>query len=244
MPRERADIILVTSGLCETRAQAQRLILAGQVRSGPDQVVRKPGQLFPADAQLHVHTPLPYVSRGALKLLPALELFAPDVTGKTALDVGASTGGFTDLLLQRGVRRVYAVDVGYGQLHYRLRTDPRVVSLERVNARRLTREHVPEPIDILTVDVSFISVTKILPACAALLVPRALAFILVKPQFEAGKAEVKRGGVVRDEAVRERCIDSVTDFAVTACRWTSLGVSASPIKGPKGNQETVAIFRA
>jgi len=243
-PRKRVDVLLVERGLCESRSRAQRLILAGQVRNGPDHVVSKPGTELPVDAELQVVESCPYVSRGAYKLLPALDAHRPALDGAICLDIGASTGGFTDLMLQRGAARVYAVDVGYGQLHLRLRQDSRVVCLERTNARRLGADQIPEAADILTADLSFISVTKVLPACARFLKPDAWAFVLVKPQFEAGRREVGKGGVVRDEAVRKRCVKAVCMFAEHELGWRVVDVIPSPIRGPKGNQEYVAVFRA
>ena len=217
--------------------------MAGAVRSGPDQVVRKAGEMLPPDCELRIVSPSPFVSRGALKLAAAVDAHSPGLEGTVALDVGASTGGFTDLLLHRGAKRVYAVDVGYGQLHQRLRDDPRVVCLERTNARYLDDSIIPEPIDVLTIDVSFISVCKILPGCARLLKPDAWAFVLVKPQFEAGRREVGKGGVVRSQEIRERCVEDVCRFAEDALKWASVGVVPSPVKGPKGNQEYMLVFR-
>lgn len=243
MDKQRADQLVAERGLAESRTDAQRLIMAGRVTIGADECVRKPGQLLPVDADLRVTPADDYVSRGAYKLLAALEAFTPVLTDAVALDVGASTGGFTDVLLRRGVRRVYAVDVGYGQLHYRLRQDARVVCLERVNARQLSAEFIPEPVDVMTADVSFISLTKVLPACRPLLRPGAWAFVLVKPQFEAERHEVGKGGVVRDEAVRQRCVDGIVAFAEGTLGWQPVGVVPSPIAGPAGNREFVAAFR-
>lgn len=243
MPRKfRADILLQKNGLCESRSQAAKLILAGRVRIGADHVIKKTSEMVADDADLNVVLPYPYVSRGAEKLLGGLEAFPWDVTDKTVLDIGASTGGFTDLLLQRGVREVYAVDVGYGQLHAKLRQNPRVISLERTNARHLTRELLPEKIDLLVGDVSFISLTKVLPPCAPLLADNARIYILIKPQFEAPRADVGKGGVVRDPAIRQACVDKITAFAEDTLHWTLIGTTPSPIKGPKGNQETIAVF--
>ena len=240
----RADQLAVEQGLCESRSLAQRLIMAGEIRLGPDTPVRKPGQLLDAATELMLVAPPPYVSRGAFKLKAALDAWQPPVAGQVALDLGASTGGFTDLLLQSGAAKVYAVDVGYGQLHDKLRRDTRVVSLERTNARDLSREVIPEPIGILVGDVSFISLTKVLPPCVPLLAPGAWIMVLVKPQFECERGEVGSGGVVRDEAVRQRCVDKIVAFAQVELGWTSVGVVPSPIKGPKGNQEYVAGFQA
>jgi 23S rRNA (cytidine1920-2'-O)/16S rRNA (cytidine1409-2'-O)-methyltransferase len=241
--KKRADQLVVEQGLCESRTQAQRLIQAGQVRIGDDQVVNKPGALLPEETVLQVLEPCPYVSRGAYKLVNALDLFSPPLAGMVALDVGASTGGFTDLLLQRGVRQVFAIDVGYGQLHFKLREDPRVVNIERTNARHLSREQVPDPVDLLVSDVSFISLTKVLPACAPLIKPGGWVFVLVKPQFEAKREEIGKNGVVRDEVVQRRCVEEVAGFAEREFGWRRLGVVESPIKGPKGNQEYIVAFR-
>jgi len=243
MSKQRADHLLAERGLAPSRTEAQRLIMAGRVTLGADQAVRKAGQLLAEDADLRVKPADDYVSRGAQKLLAALEAFRPDLHDAVGLDIGASTGGFTEVLLRHGARRVYAVDVGYGQLHYRLRQDARVVCLERVNARHLPASLVPEPIDVMTADVSFISLTKVLPACAPRLRPGAWAMLLVKPQFEAGRHEVGKGGVVRDEAVRQRCVEMILAFARERLGWESVGVIPSPIAGPAGNREFVAVFR-
>jgi 23S rRNA (cytidine1920-2'-O)/16S rRNA (cytidine1409-2'-O)-methyltransferase len=239
----RADVLLVELGLAESRNVAQRLIMAGEVRLGPDDLVRKPGQMLPEDAPVSVDDAERYVSRGAHKLLRGIEEFEPELAGAVALDIGASTGGFTDVLLRHGVAKVYAVDVGYGQLHLRLREDSRVVCLERTNARDLTAEVIAEPIDVLVGDVSFISLRKVLPPCAPFLRRGAWVLVLVKPQFEAGREEVGRGGVVRDPAVRQRCVNEIRDFGVKEFGWTPQGVVPSPIKGPKGNQEFILVFR-
>lgn len=243
MARERADIVMVRQGLAESRTRAQLAIREGRVRIGSDHVVRNPSDLVDPGTSLTVTALSPYVSRGAYKLLPALDRHLPDLGGLVALDLGASTGGFTDLMLQRGAARVYAVDVGHGQLHLKLRLDPRVVCLEGVNARHLEPAQVPEPVDVLTADVSFISVAKVLPPAAKLLKPGGWAFVLVKPQFEAGRQAVKKG-VVTLAAVRQSCVDEVVRFASTDLRWTHVDTVASPIKGPKGNQEFIAVFRA
>ncbi len=243
MAKTRADILLVELGLCESRTQAQKLILAGLVRTGPDAVVGKASDQYPPETEFIIETPCPYVSRGAYKLLAALEAFQPPLSGLVALDVGASTGGFTDLMLQRGVRKVYAVDVGHGQLHIKLRQDPRVVNLERVNSRNLDASQIPEPVDLLVADVSFISLRIALPSPAAFLKSGGWAMVLVKPQFEAGRTEVGKGGVVRDEAVRQRCVEDVCAFAEAKLGWTKVGVVPSPIKGPAGNQEYIAVFQ-
>ena len=204
--------------------------------------VRKPGQQLDEITRLVLSAPPQYVSRGAGKLLAAIEAFQPELQGVTALDLGASTGGFTDVLLQHGAAKVYAVDVGHDQLHEKLRNDPRVVSLEGVNARDLDATLIPDPIDVLVADVSFISLTKVLPPCVPLLKPRAWAIVLVKPQFEAGRQDIGSGGVVRDEAVRQRCLDAIIAFAQNDLHWTLVGTLPSPVLGPNGNQEFLAAF--
>ena len=205
--------------------------------------VRKPGQQLEETTRLVLSAPPQYVSRGAGKLLAAIEAFQPELQGVTALDLGASTGGFTDVLLQHGASKVFAVDVGHGQLHEKLRNDPRVISLEGLNARDLNDTIIPEPIDILVADVSFISLTKVLPPCAPLLKSHAWAIVLVKPQFEAGKRDIVSGGVVRDESVRQRCLDTIIAFAQNELHWTLVGALPSPVLGPNGNQEFLAAFR-
>jgi 23S rRNA (cytidine1920-2'-O)/16S rRNA (cytidine1409-2'-O)-methyltransferase len=232
--RVRLDQLLVQRRLVETRERAQSLILAGVVRVDGAPATR-PAQSVLTDAAVELETKGPeYVSRGALKLKKALDTWAIDPSGMVALDIGASTGGFTDLLLRRGARRVYAVDVGYGQLHYKLRSDPRVVSMERTNARALTR--LPEPPDIAVVDVAFISLRLVLPPVFELVKPDAPVVALVKPQFEAGREHVHKGGVVRDPAVhRQVLMDLVHWSSSQPCRITD--IVASPIKGPAGNVE-------
>jgi 23S rRNA (cytidine1920-2'-O)/16S rRNA (cytidine1409-2'-O)-methyltransferase len=227
--KKRLDVLLVERGLAESRTQAQALVLAGRV-PGHD----KPGTQVDESAPLEVEAPPPYVSRGGHKLAHALDVFGVDPTGRDCLDVGASTGGFTDVLLQRGAARVAAVDVGYGQLHERLRSHPRVEVLERTNVRAL-RELPFEP-DLIVCDVSFISVRLALPPALALARPGWEAVVLVKPQFEAGRAEVRRGGVVRDVGVRRRVVREV---AAAALGWGGEAVAAvdSGLPGPKGNRE-------
>jgi 23S rRNA (cytidine1920-2'-O)/16S rRNA (cytidine1409-2'-O)-methyltransferase len=227
--KKRLDVLLVERGLAESRAQAQALVLAGRV-PGYD----KPGHQVPEDAELRVETPPPYVSRGGEKLANALAQLHVELDGRDAIDVGASTGGFTDYLLQHGVRRVIAVDVGYGQLHPRLRGDERVTVLERTNARDLTE--LPFRPDLLVADVSFISVETALPPVLRLLLPGWDAIVLVKPQFEAGRGEVGKGGVVRDPGVHRRVLRRVVDAAL---EWggTTVGVVDSRLPGPKGNRE-------
>ena len=227
--KKRLDVLLVERGLAETRSQAQALVLAGRVAG-----YAKPGTQVDEDAELEVAAPPPYVSRGGEKLANALDAFGVDPAGRDCLDVGASTGGFTDVLLQRGAARVIAVDVGYGQLHERLRGDPRVTALERTNVRELAE--LPHAPDLVVCDVSFISVRLALPPALALAKPRWEAVVLVKPQFEAGRAEVGKGGVVRDIAVRRRVVREVAEAAL-AWGGETVGVVDSGLPGPKGNRE-------
>lgn len=244
MRRVRLDKALVDRGLAPTRQRAQALIMAGAVEVAGVPVI-KAGSLLAADAEITLKQPdHPYVSRGALKLLPALDEFGIDPTGKVALDIGASTGGFTDLLLSRGATRVYAIDVGYNQLAYKLREDPRVVVLERENIRHLDPAKVPEPADLAVIDVSFISLTLVLPKVIELLGPGAKPIIaLCKPQFEAGREHVEKGGVVRDPAARQHAIDKVTAFAIASGMSVEGGIE-SPIRGPAGNLEHLLLLRS
>ncbi|HEY6962165.1 MAG TPA: TlyA family RNA methyltransferase [Gaiellaceae bacterium] len=230
MPKKRLDVLLVERGLAESRSQAQALVMAGRVPGHA-----KPGEQVDETAPLEVLAPPPYVSRAGHKLANALDAFAIDVAGLDCLDVGASTGGFTDVLLQRGAARVIALDVGYGQLHSKIRDDPRVVVMERVNARSLTE--LPFPPQLVTCDVSFISVKLALPPALALARPGWQAVVLVKPQFEAGKAETPKG-VVRDDEVRRRVVREVA-AALVACGGEPVGVVDSGLPGPKGNRELV-----
>jgi 23S rRNA (cytidine1920-2'-O)/16S rRNA (cytidine1409-2'-O)-methyltransferase len=237
--KERLDLLLVERGLASSRQQAQRLIMAGQVRVG-DRFVDKPGTQLPATAEVTVEGGLPYVSRGGFKLAAALDAFELDVAGWTVADVGASTGGFTDCLLQRGAARVYAIDVGYGQLAWKLQQDPRIVIIDRTNARYL--ERLPEPVDLATIDVSFISLRLILPAVAGWLqagTSESRIVALIKPQFEAGRKQVGKGGVVRDPAVHRTVLEEIVGW--TADRGLGLlGLIRSPITGPAGNVEFLA----
>ena len=236
MSKMRADQLLVARGLAESRTRAQALILAGNVFAG-DKRVAKAGDMLAEDAALTVKgRDHPWVSRGGVKLDHGLTHFRFDVMGAVALDVGSSTGGFTDVLLNRGASKVYAVDVGTNQLAWKLRSDPRVVVHERTNARDLTAAIIPEPIDIVVCDASFISLTKVLHAALDLARPGAKLMALVKPQFEAGREEVGKGGVVRDALVHERVCRQAADW-VRSKGWTVLGVEASPITGPEGNVE-------
>jgi 23S rRNA (cytidine1920-2'-O)/16S rRNA (cytidine1409-2'-O)-methyltransferase len=235
--RQRADQLLVDRGLADSRTRAQALILAGAVRQG-DRRVDKPGALLPGDADLAVKgADHPWVGRGGVKLAHGLDAFGMSPEGAACLDLGASTGGFTDVLLSRGAARVYAVDVGHGQLAWKLRSDSRVVVLERTNARHLTPLQVPEPVDVIVCDVSFISLLTVLPPALALAAPGARLAALIKPQFEAGKGQVGKGGVVRDPALREEACAKVRDWLAARNDWRVLGLTESPIRGPEGNVE-------
>jgi 23S rRNA (cytidine1920-2'-O)/16S rRNA (cytidine1409-2'-O)-methyltransferase len=234
--RTRLDRLLVERGLAESGERARRLIMAGLVLVD-DRPITKPGTAVAADAPIRLReSDSRYVSRGGEKLAGALDAFALDVQGLVALDVGASTGGFTDCLLQRGVRHVIAVDVGYGQLAWSLRQDPRVVVLERTNARRLSRAHLPEIPDLAVVDVSFISLRLVLPAVVECVAPGGVIVALVKPQFEVGREHVGKGGVVRDAGLRREAVASVRDAAETLGLEVR-GQAESVLPGPKGNRE-------
>jgi 23S rRNA (cytidine1920-2'-O)/16S rRNA (cytidine1409-2'-O)-methyltransferase len=240
--KERLDVLLVERGLAESRTKAQALILAGEVVVG-DQRVDKPGHLVPVESELRLKGEvLPYVSRGGLKLKGAIDHFHLDVKGAVCADIGASTGGFTDCLLQEGAVRVHAIDVGYAQLHQKLRADPRVLSRERVNARYLTEQELPEPLDVVVVDVSFISLEQVLPPVLPRLRPGGLLVALVKPQFEVGRENVGKGGVVRDPVARQGAIDRIRDFVVKA-GFDVLGTIDSPVPGPAGNVEALLAAR-
>lgn len=234
--KKRLDILVTERGLAESREKAKTLIMAGQVYVD-NQKADKPGDTFSEDAQVEVRGKgLQYVSRGGLKLEKAMKQFGLTLTDKICMDVGASTGGFTDCMLQNGACKVYSVDVGYGQLAWSLRTDPRVVNLERTNARYLTKEQIPEEIGFFSVDVSFISLTIILPAVRPLMAEHGLAVCLIKPQFEAGREKVGKKGVVRDQAVHREVIEKIRDFALEN-GFSVLGLTYSPVKGPEGNIE-------
>lgn len=230
MKKIRIDQLMVQRELVESREAAQRLILAHKVMIG-DKYAEKPGQQVAANADVRVLEPLKYVSRGGYKLEHALDAFGIDVTGKTALDVGASTGGFTDCLLQRGARKVYALDVGYGQFAWKLREDPRVTLIERTNARFLTADSFPEPIDLAVMDVSFISAGKILEPLTR--ITREIVF-LFKPQFEAGPQDVPRGGVIKDPRIHSKILQQ---FFSDLPLWKVAGLISSPIEGGSGNRE-------
>jgi 23S rRNA (cytidine1920-2'-O)/16S rRNA (cytidine1409-2'-O)-methyltransferase len=241
-PSERLDVVMVQRGLAESRQRAQGLILAGVVRVDGRPATRV-AQPVSAALAIEVSAPAhPYVGRGGIKLAAALDAFRIDPTGMVALDVGASTGGFTDCLLQRGTAKVYAVDVGYGQLAWRLRQDPRVVVVDRCNARFLSSAVVTEAVHLATIDVSFISLTLILPAVETCLAPDGEVIALFKPQFEVGKGKVGKGGIVRDEGLRREVLDAVRR---TVCDqgWSWEGELASPITGQKGNVEYLIRLR-
>jgi 23S rRNA (cytidine1920-2'-O)/16S rRNA (cytidine1409-2'-O)-methyltransferase len=235
--RPRADLVLVERGLAESRARAQALILAGLVYEGTRRV-EKPGDGIAAPEALSVRgRDHPWVSRGGLKLVKGLDHFGIDPAGLVGLDVGASTGGFTDVLLQRGAAKVYAVDVGHGQLAWSLRQDPRVVVLERTNARHLDRALVPDPVGIVVCDASFIGLETVLPAALGLAAPGAWAVALIKPQFEVGPGRVGKGGVVRDPELHREVCDRIAAWLAARPGWQVLGVTESPITGPEGNVE-------
>ena len=226
--------MVVEQGLAESREKAKAVIMSGLVYAD-HQKADKPGDLFPEDISLELRgTGLKYVSRGGLKLEKAVSEFSLELSGFVCMDIGASTGGFTDCMLQNGAKKVYAVDVGYGQLAWRLRTDNRVVNLERTNARYLTEKEIPEKIDFFSVDVSFISLTLILPALRPLLAESGRAVCLIKPQFEAGREKVGKKGVVRDREVHREVIEKIRNFALSN-GFSVLGLTFSPVKGPEGN---------
>ena len=236
MAKQRIDQLLVERGLAESRSRAQALIMAGLVFAG-ERKVAKAGEMLAADAVLDVRgKDHPWVSRGGLKLDHGLSQFGIDVAGAVGLDVGSSTGGFTDVLLSRGAARVYAVDVGTNQLAWKLRQDSRVVVHEQTNARALTADHIPEPVDIIVCDASFISLAKVLDAALGFAKPGGHLVALVKPQFEAGRSEIGKGGVVRDAAVHARVCAEAAAW-VSGKGWRVLGVETSPITGPEGNVE-------
>lgn len=241
MSKERLDVLLVRRGLCASREKAQRLIMAGAVFSGGTRL-DKASLAVSGDAPLEVREADRYVGRGGHKLEGALAHFAIDPSGWICLDVGASTGGFTDCLLQHGAARVYALDVGHGQLDWKIRSDPRVVVMEHCNARHLQPGDLPEKMNLIVADVSFISLTLVLPPVAAVLTDGGMIVALIKPQFELSRAEVGRGGVVRDEAARCKAVDKIRDFAASL-GWTWGGVVDSPITGADGNREFLCLLK-
>ena len=232
----RIDQLLVERGLAESRTRAQALVMAGHVMLG-DKKADKPGLQVAEDAEISVKgQDHPWVSRGGIKLAHALEQFGIDVTGMVAIDVGSSTGGFTDVLLSKGAAKVYAVDSGTNQLAWKLRQDPRVVVHEQTSARILTAEHIPEPADLIVCDASFISLAKVLERPMSFAKPGAQMIALIKPQFEAGRGEVGKGGVIRDAAIHSRVCDEVSAW-LEESGWSVKGLTESPITGPKGNVE-------
>lgn len=242
MKKIRLDQLVFDLGLAESRERAKTTVMSGLVFVN-GQRADKPGMQVSPDVNVEVKgTALPYVSRGGLKLEKALKVFPIDVTGKVCVDCGASTGGFTDVLLKNGAAKVYSVDVGYGQLAWSLRNDERVVNMERTNIRYISSEQIPEPLDICVMDLSFISVKLVLPAVCALLKDDAQLVCLIKPQFEAGREEVGKKGVVRDKAVHLSVIESVLSFAPTV-GMTVMGLDFSPIKGPEGNREYLCYMK-
>jgi 23S rRNA (cytidine1920-2'-O)/16S rRNA (cytidine1409-2'-O)-methyltransferase len=241
--KQRLDTMLVARGLAESRAKAQALALAGLVFSG-ERRLDKPGQMLAEDTPLECRGPAhPYVSRGGVKLAHALDHFAIDPAGAIALDIGASTGGFTDVLLRRGAAKVFAVDVGHGQLDWRLRQDARVVVRERCNARHLTRAEIPDAPALVVCDASFIGLATVLPASLALAAPQARLVALIKPQFEVGKGRVGKGGVVRDPALHEEVCARIEAWLASLPGWSVLGITESPIRGPDGNVEFLIAAR-
>jgi 23S rRNA (cytidine1920-2'-O)/16S rRNA (cytidine1409-2'-O)-methyltransferase len=239
--KTRIDQALVERGFFETRERAQRAIMAGEVRVG-DRVFAKPAEKIDTDEKISVSEAPQFVGRGALKLAGALDHFGIDVAGMSALDIGASTGGFTDCLLQRGAAKVFAVDVGHGQLAWKLRNDPRVIVIEKVNARFLSREHVPEDVDLCVIDVSFISLTLILPRAFELVTKKGMILALIKPQFELERKDVSRGGIVREPELHEKAQRKIVKF-VEAANYDVIGLVPSPITGTDGNQEFFICIR-
>jgi 23S rRNA (cytidine1920-2'-O)/16S rRNA (cytidine1409-2'-O)-methyltransferase len=243
MPRQRVDQLLVERGLAESRARAQALVMAGLVFSGAKRI-DKPGATLAVEAPLAVKGKAhPWVSRGGIKLAHALEHFAIDPAGFVCLDIGASTGGFTEVLLAKGAAKVYAVDVGQGQLDWKLRQDQRVAVLERINARHLSRAEVPEPVDLVVCDASFIGLRTVLPAPLALTKTKAALVALIKPQFEAGPDKVGKGGIVRDEVVRAEVCEIIRAWLAAQAGWRVLGLTPSPIEGADGNKEFLIAAR-
>ncbi|MCF7817946.1 MAG: TlyA family RNA methyltransferase [Kiritimatiellales bacterium] len=242
MKKIRLDQLLVQRGMAESREQAQRLIRAGMVRV-KEELATKPGHAFPEDVELFVKEQERYVSRGGLKIEGAHKQFGFDLAGAVCLDIGSSTGGFTDFMLQHGAVKVYAVDCGTNQLHYKLREDPRVIVMENTNARYLTEADIPEQADFCSIDTSFISLTNILPPLKNLMKPGGHIVSLIKPQFEAGKEQVGKGGVVRDPAIHQEVIEKIKTFGTEELGFQWMGLCTSPITGPAGNVEFLAYWR-
>lgn len=240
--RQRADLLLVARGLVETRSRAQAEITAGHVTSG-GRIIAKAGELLAGDAPLAIENACPYVSRGGLKLAHALDVFSVDVAGRVVLDLGASTGGFCDCLLGHGVAKIYAVDVGHGQLHEKVARDPRVIVLEGTDARDLGPALLPDAPQIVTADLSFIALEKALSPALALAAPGAILVALVKPQFEVGREGVGKGGIVRDAAMRASALAQVKDWVSAQAGWQIIGDTRSPIAGGDGNEEFLIAAR-
>lgn len=239
--KTRLDKLLLAKNLVPTRQKAQALIAAGQVLVN-DQLADKAGSMFPDDSRVEIKgKDCPYVSRGGLKLQAGLDFFHIDPTDYICADIGASTGGFTDCLLQHGASKVYSIDVGYGQLDWKLRQDPRVVVMERTNARYLTSDDIPKPLNLAVIDAAFISLKLLIPPLLPLFEEKISILALIKPQFEVGKGNVGKGGVIRDEALHEKVVDDIVAFAQSV-KLRSRGVTPSPILGPKGNKEFLAHF--
>lgn len=241
MKKIRVDQLMVVRGLAESREKAQRLIRSGVVRMN-DQVLSKPGHTIADESDLVVTQAERFVSRGGEKLQGAFDVFNLDAAGLVCMDVGASTGGFTDCLLQHGATKIYAVDVGKGQLHWILRNDERVVVMEETNARYLQQSQFDRPIHMGVTDVSFISLTKILPAMVSVMQPKSALVALIKPQFEAGRSQVGKGGVVRDEAVRREVVQRIKRFGIEELHMKLIGISESPLRGPAGNIEYLSCW--
>jgi len=240
--KERIDKLLMEKGIVQSRERARSFIMAGKVMV-EGRTVDKPGTKVEVEAQLQVRgKDQPYVSRGGLKLEGALNVFGMDTQGVVVMDVGASTGGFTDCVLQKGAKKVYAVDVGYGKLAWKLQKDPRVINLERRNIRYLKKEEIPEEVDLILIDTSFISIEKFLPHLLKFLKRGGILVSLIKPQFEVGKGEVGKGGVVRDSALHQKVIDRISEFSRNL-GLSILGVVESPLLGPKGNKEFFICLR-
>ncbi len=240
--KKRVDQLVVERGLAESRSRAQAYIMAGAIFSG-ERKINKAGTRIAEDAPLELRgKEHPWVSRGGLKLIQAIEEFNLDVTGKTVIDVGASTGGFSDVCLHHGAAKVYAVDVGHGQLAWKLRGDGRVVVLEKTNARYLTPEQIPEPVDMIVCDASFIGLQTILPAPMSLAAKGCILVALIKPQFEVGRGNVGKGGVVRDPELHDQVCRKITDWITDdMAGWTVIGLTSSPIRGPEGNVEFLMV---
>ena len=240
--KKRLDVLLVERGLASSREKAKALIMAGIVYVNQNKEDKAGASFDPEETQIEVKgAAIPYVSRGGLKLEKALQVFPIDLSGRVCMDIGASTGGFTDCMLQNGASKVYAIDVGYGQLDYKLRTDPRVVNMEKTNIRYLDTDLITEPVDLISIDVSFISLSHMFPVAAKVLAPEGQVLCLVKPQFEAGREQVGKGGIVRDPAVHEEVIKKVMGYAEENGLFPA-SLTFSPIKGTKGNIEYLLLL--